>query len=148
MRNTIRASDIAPVIPGTSRATNASPQPSPLVRAMGSIFCPLPPQAINVEASRASAPSFPRPQESPPMNTLKLSADELAICERLGISPQDFAKAKAETAGDAAAAVRTEQAANAEPRRYGGLSAAERDICERTGVQPGDFMAAKRGAFA
>lgn len=148
MRNTIRASDIAPAAAGASRATNASPQPSPLARAVGSIFCPLRPQAINVDAPHARAPSFSRPQEAPPMNTLKLSAEELAICERLGISPQAFAKAKAETAGDAAAAVIAGQATNAELRRYGGLSAAERAICERTGVQPGDFMAAKRGAFA
>lgn len=148
MRNTIHATDIAPVQRGAVRATNARPALSPLARAVGSIFCPLSLHAANAEASRASAPSFPHPQEAPPVNTLKLSADELAICERLGISPQDFAKAKAETAGDAAAAVRAEQAANAERHRFGGLSAAERAICERTGVQPGDFMAAKRGAFA
>ncbi|WP_449191576.1 hypothetical protein [Thauera sp.] len=148
MRNTIRAADITPVQPGTVRATNANPKPSPLTRAIGSIFCPLMPHAINVEASRASAPSFPHPQEAPPVNTLKLSADELAICERLGISPQDFAKAKTETAGDAAAAVRAEQAANAERHRFGGLTAAERDICERTGVQPGAFMKAKHSTLA
>lgn len=147
MRNTIRASEIAPANPSTSRATNASPRQSPTGRAMASIFCPLSPQAVNVEASRARAPSFPRPQDAPPMNHLNLSADELVLCERAGVIPQDFAQAKAETAGDVAKAARAVQAANAERCRHGGLSAAERDICERTGVQPSDFTAAKRAAF-
>ena len=148
MRNTIRAADITSVQPGTVRATNANPKPASLTRAIGSIFCPLMPHATNAEAPHVGTASLPQSKEHMPMNTPKLTTEELAMCERLGIDPEEFARAKAEIAAEAATETKAEQAANAERYRQGGLTAAERDICERTGVQPGAFMKAKRSALA
>lgn len=153
MRNTIRTIDVAPLQSGLSRATNAATSPTPLARAFGSIFCLLPATASNAERQPVGPASTHSTTENTTMAHPPLTAEELAICERTGISPVDFAKAKAEAAKEAKAA----QASNAQsaaqapgesaggnPAKHLPLTPEELAMCERLGITPEAFAKAKR----